>query len=93
MITEESEINRIRFEDLAPSLQTMINNIISYNDTSYKNLRNKISELSSKIDVSTVVYAGIEDPKEISVGKTVYFDTKENTVKLADSNGDWIYLN
>ena len=32
MTIDESEINRLRFEDLSQSLQDLINNLASYND-------------------------------------------------------------
>ena len=93
MVIEESEINRIRFEDLSPSLQSKINEIIDYNDQAFVSLRTSLSKISNEIDTSTVIYAGTQHPEEISVGKTVYFDTDDNTVKIADVNGEWIYLN
>lgn len=92
MTNDESELTRIRYEDLSPSLQSLIDNLITFDDPSYVALRTSVSKLSDMIDSSTSVFAGNKEPTEITLGKTVYFNTKECNVRIADSNGDWIYL-
>lgn len=92
MTNDETELTRIRYEDLSTSLRYLIDDIISYDDQSYVALRTSVSKLSDMIDSSTSVFAGNIEPTEITLGKTVYFNTKECNVRIADSNGDWIYL-
>ena len=92
MTNDETELTRIRYEDLSKSLQSLIEEIISYDDPSYVALRTSVSKLSDMIDSSTTVFAGNIEPTEITLGKTVYFNTKDANVRIADANGDWIYL-
>ena len=92
MTIDESEINRLRFEDLSQSLQDLINNLASYNDEDYITLRRHVSEISDNVDTSSTVYAGSEIPKMIAIGRTVYFSTPELAVKTADASGEWVYL-
>ena len=49
MTIDESEINRLRFEDLSQSLQDLINNLASYNDEEYITLRRHVSEISDNV--------------------------------------------
>lgn len=92
MTLDETEITRIRFEDLSDSLKVLINNLISYDDLDYINLRIKSSRVADEINTSTSVYSGDKIPSTISLGKTAYFDTIKNNVRVSDSLGNWIYV-
>lgn len=92
MTLDETEITRIRFEDLSDSLKEMINNLIYYDDLDYIQLRIKASTIADSIDTSTSVYAGDKIPPIISLGKTAYFDAIRNNVRVTDSLGNWVYV-
>ena len=91
MTIDETEVSRIRFEDLSESLQELINNLVYYDELSYINLRTKVNEASDTINTSVTIYAGDKIPPVISLGKTVYFDTVNNNIKVSDSQGEWVY--
>ena len=92
MTLDETEITRIRFEDLSDSLQEIINNLVYYDDLDYVQLRIKSSNVADAIDTSTTVYAGDKNPPIISLGNTAYFDTAKNNVRVSDSLGNWVYV-
>ncbi|MBQ8132453.1 MAG: hypothetical protein IJ193_08180 [Bacilli bacterium] len=92
MTIDETEVNRVRFEDLSDELQTLINSIASYNTDAYSSLRSRIANLADKMDMSTSVYAGNVLPPVIKIGKTVYFDGTEANIRIASESGDWMYL-
>ena len=92
MTLDETEINRIRFEDLSESLQEMINELAAYDDLQYIQFRTDLSEISDKVNVNSSIHVGTDIPKEISLGKTVFFNTIESAVKISDPYGNWIYL-
>jgi hypothetical protein len=92
MTLDETEITRIRFEDLSDSLQNLINNLIFYDDLDYINLRIKTSTIADSVNSAISIYAGDKIPPTISLGKTVYFDTPRNSVRVSDSLGNWVYV-
>lgn len=92
MTLDETEITRIRFEDLSDSLQELINNLISYDDLDYVQLRINASTVADTVNSSISVYAGDKVPPTISLGKTAYFDTVKNNVRVSDSLGNWVYV-
>ena len=91
MTIDETEINKLRFEDLSESLQELINNLVYYDELDYINLRIHVNQASDTVNTSVSVHAGDKYPAVISLGKTVYFDTANNNVKVADSEGNWVY--
>lgn len=93
MTLDETEITRIRYDDLSDSLKEMIDNIIAYDDPNYDNFRRRVSEISGSVNTSNVINVGSDIPKTISLGNTVFFSSIERAIKIADSNGDWMYLN
>ena len=93
MIIEETELDKIRYEDLAPSLQKMIDNLILNDDEEYINLRTNVANISSQVDTFSKVYCGSDIPKSVSLGRTVYFDTINSNVRISDYQGGWTYLN
>lgn len=93
MTLDETEITRIRYEDLDDSLKELIDNIILYDDPEYITLRTRVAEMSGSINTSNSIHVGAEAPKTISLGNTVFFSSSERVVKIANSNGDWVYLN
>ena len=91
MTLDETEITRIRFEDLSESLQKLINNLSYYDELEYIRLRLNISRASDLINTSVTIYEGNENPPVISLGKTVYFDTLNNNIRIIDSFGNWVH--
>ena len=92
MTLDETEINRLRFEDLSESLQELINDLAAYDDLEYIEFRTKLANISNKVDAMSSIHVGTDIPKEISLGKTVYFDTDRSAVRIIDSTGEWVYL-
>ncbi len=92
MTLDETEISRIRFEDLSESLQELINNLVEYDELQYINFRINLSNISNRIDINSSIHVGNDIPKEIFLGKTAFFNTIESAVQLSDAYGNWVYL-
>lgn len=93
MTLDETNIDRVRYEDLSDSLKALIDEMASFEDSNYVELRTNLSTISVSIDTTSSVCVGPRAPSEISSGKTVYFNSVDQAVQIAGADGNWVYLN